>query len=60
MIFKYKTGLCGEWSSAFTCMCLALGYKARLCQSVEDDHVWTEVYLEEFDKMRWIHIDAFE
>ena len=47
MIFKHRVGRCGEWTSAFTQMCIALGFKARICEA-KMDHVWTEVYIEEY------------
>lgn len=44
MLFETKTGRCGEWANAFTCMCRALGNDTRLVLDWTD-HVWTEVYI---------------
>jgi len=58
-VLKQRTGGCSEWAVAFTCLCVALGHKARLCfDLVEKDYIWTEVYLNEYK--RWIHLDALE
>ena len=41
-----KVGRFSEWSNAFTCLCIALGYEARLCVDMQwTDNAWTEVYL---------------
>ena len=29
-----RCGRFGEWGNAFTCMCVALGYEARLCVDI--------------------------
>ena len=57
MILKSKTGRCGEWAYAFTCMCMALGHKARLCEAWAE-HAWTEVYIDSYK--RWVHLDVSE
>ena len=56
-LLETRTGRCGEWSNAFTCICEALGHQSR---EVHDwtDHVWTEVYITEWK--RWVHLDSCE
>ena len=56
-LFETRTGRCGEYANAFTCLCVALGHEAR---EVHDwtDHVWTEVWIHEYN--RWVHMDSCE
>ena len=56
-LFETKTGRCGEWANAFTCLCVTLGHEARLVLDWTD-HVWTEVYID--SEKRWVHLDSGE
>ena len=56
-IISYGKGRCGEFSTLFTALCLAHGYRARLVLDMSD-HVWTEVWNDE--QKRWIHVDPSE
>lgn len=65
-ILKYGRGRCGEFAIAFTALCLANAWEARLVVDNSEgispsgkrngDHVWTEIWNGE----EWIHIDPTE
>jgi len=71
-ILKYGKGRCGEFAIAFTALCLANAWEARLVMDMsldspinglvenggikDGDHVWTEIWNGE----KWIHIDPTE
>lgn len=44
-ILNYGLGRCGEFSIAYTALCLAFNIRARLCVCLSD-HMWTEVYIQ--------------
>ena len=54
-ILDTRAGRCAEWTIAFTQMCVALGYKTRICEDLIN-HVWTEVYINCLNK--WVHVDV--
>jgi len=49
-----RMGHYGEWANAFTCLCVALGFEARLC--VDTDNCFTEVF--NHQEQRWVHLDC--
>lgn len=66
-ILEYGKGRCGEFSIAFTALCLAYGCKARMVICLSD-HVWCEVGFDDvvYDDngwefiVRWYHYDPTE
>lgn len=66
-ILEYGLGRCGEFSIAYTALCLAYGYKARMVMCLSD-HVWCEIGFDEYiitkDGWRidtiWYHYDPTE
>lgn len=56
IIFGLHLGRCGEFSIAYTALCLAFDVPARLTVHMGQDHMWTEVYV----NGTWTHIDPTE
>lgn len=52
-IIEYGLGRCGEFSIAYTAICLACDWKARIILDMTD-HMWTEINL---GSSLWLHID---
>jgi len=57
-ILEYGYGRCGEFAIAFTALCLANAWEARLVVDASTgegngDHIWTEILIDG----TWLHID---
>jgi hypothetical protein len=56
IIYGLHLGRCGEFSIAYTALCLAFDVPARLTVHMGQDHMWTEVYV----NGNWTHVDPTE